>query len=92
MKSQPLAICDRQESLLRSVVNSAVNTGAHHGDTVYLTPDETRLHRFEDKGLFLKRDLLREGWMFMLCSQERKLPTAQLWVFAQDPGDAVHGH
>ena len=25
--------------------------GAHHGDTVYLTPDETRLHRFDDKGL-----------------------------------------
>jgi multiple sugar transport system ATP-binding protein len=25
--------------------------GAKHGDTVYLTPDESRLHRFDDKGL-----------------------------------------
>jgi multiple sugar transport system ATP-binding protein len=25
--------------------------GAKHGDTVYLTPDENRLHRFDDKGL-----------------------------------------
>ncbi|TNM59513.1 sugar ABC transporter ATP-binding protein, partial [Aliirhizobium smilacinae] len=28
--------------------------GARHGDTVYLTPDETRLHRFDDKGLAIK--------------------------------------
>ena len=27
--------------------------GAHHGDTVYLTPDEAKLHRFNDKGLAL---------------------------------------
>ena len=28
--------------------------GAYHGDTVYLTPDETKLHRFDDKGLAIK--------------------------------------
>jgi len=25
--------------------------GAHHGDKVYLTPDESKLHRFDEKGL-----------------------------------------
>jgi multiple sugar transport system ATP-binding protein len=28
--------------------------GAYHGDTVYMTPDEAKLHRFDDKGLALK--------------------------------------
>jgi multiple sugar transport system ATP-binding protein len=28
--------------------------GAYHGDTVYMTPDETKLHRFDDKGLALR--------------------------------------
>jgi multiple sugar transport system ATP-binding protein len=27
--------------------------GAQHGDTVYTTPDETKLHRFDDKGIAL---------------------------------------
>ena len=28
--------------------------GAHHGDKVFLTPDESKLHRFDDKGLAIK--------------------------------------
>jgi len=28
--------------------------GASYGDTVYLTPDETKLHRFDDKGLAIR--------------------------------------
>ncbi|MBW6421827.1 ABC transporter ATP-binding protein [Rhizobium sp. XQZ8] len=28
--------------------------GAHHGDRVYLTPDESKLHRFDDKGLTIR--------------------------------------
>ncbi len=28
--------------------------GAHHADIVYLTPDETKLHRFDDKGLAIR--------------------------------------
>ncbi|TCV73474.1 sorbitol ABC transporter ATP-binding protein /mannitol ABC transporter ATP-binding protein [Neorhizobium sp. R1-B] len=28
--------------------------GAYHGDTVYMTPDESKLHRFDDKGLAIR--------------------------------------
>ncbi len=28
--------------------------GASYGDTVFLTPDEAKLHRFDDKGLAIK--------------------------------------
>ena len=28
--------------------------GAHHGDKVYMTPDEAKLHRFDDKGIAIK--------------------------------------
>jgi multiple sugar transport system ATP-binding protein len=34
-------------------VRAGGEVALHHGDTIFLTPDEGRIHRFDDKGLRL---------------------------------------
>jgi len=42
-----------------------------HGDTVFLTPDENRIHRFDDKGLAIRRREVRAG---ACLSRGRRIP------------------